>query len=168
MAEYGNVTPQETGNVKTTNTTTGNGIQPGSDEQPKAQMIQPKEQPEQPKAQPEQSKEQPEINTKQPGAQTEPPTKPATGTKDAQQATETVKPDAGTQDIIKYKQVIGQLVKTMNEIGSAQAANKILSKFGINAEDTWKWESKEVKKDVIAEERDRFFNIINRIEKLYD
>jgi hypothetical protein len=29
-------------------------------------------------------------------------------------------------------------------------------------------ESKEVGKDVIAEERDRFFNIINRIEKLYD
>jgi len=29
-------------------------------------------------------------------------------------------------------------------------------------------ESKEGKEDVIAEERDRFFNIINRIEKLYD
>ena len=29
-------------------------------------------------------------------------------------------------------------------------------------------ESKEKEKDVIAEERDRFFNIINRIEKLYD
>ena len=29
-------------------------------------------------------------------------------------------------------------------------------------------ESKEEEKDVIAEERDRFFNIINRIEKLYD
>lgn len=29
-------------------------------------------------------------------------------------------------------------------------------------------EAKEVEKDVIAEERDRFFNIINRIEKLYD
>lgn len=29
-------------------------------------------------------------------------------------------------------------------------------------------ESKETEKDVISEERDRFFNIINRIEKLYD
>ena len=29
-------------------------------------------------------------------------------------------------------------------------------------------EAKEAEKDVIAEERDRFFNIINRIEKLYD
>lgn len=29
-------------------------------------------------------------------------------------------------------------------------------------------EAKETEKDVIAEERDRFFNIINRIEKLYD
>ena len=50
-----------------------------------------------------------------------------------------------------------------------RAAN-VLKKYGVSYTEAQGWmeESVEPEKDVIAEERDRFFNIMNRIEKLYD
>ena len=56
------------------------------------------------------------------------------------------------------------LVVMMLAMTACSAVKNEISK----ADEPVSQESKEEEKDVIAEVRDRFFNIINRIEKLYD
>lgn len=72
----------------------------------------------------------------------------------------------------QYQKAINGLlgfIKQQNPQLCMRAAN-VLKKYGVSYTEAQGWmeESVEPEKDVIAEERDRFFNIMNRIEKLYD
>ena len=94
----------------------------------------------------EQPKAQPETGSKQPNQQTD-------------DLTGTIK---GLSDrLTKVEQAVSKIQQQKNTSNDSNI-DPVTGKEAVYRE------SKEEEKDVIAEERDRFFNIINRIEKLYD
>ena len=72
----------------------------------------------------------------------------------------------------QYQKAINGLlgfIKKQNPQLCKQAAN-VLKQYGVSYKEAQGWMEESVKTDddIITEERDRFFNIMNRIEKLYD